>query len=75
MTQVLEEGATSLDTMIVRAAESIGANVAAARTAIGEVIYGQERVVDQGCIVRTHDRPSLCGRWDSRVRGPRPDQA
>jgi MoxR-like ATPase len=46
LTQVLEDGATSLDAMIIRAAESIGANVAAARTAIGEVIYGQERVVD-----------------------------
>ena len=50
MTQVLEDGATSLDTMIVRAAESIGANVAAARTAIGEVIYGQERVVDHALL-------------------------
>ena len=50
MTQVLEDGATSLDAMIIRAAESIGANVAAARTAIGEVIYGQERVVDHALL-------------------------
>jgi MoxR-like ATPase len=36
--------------MIVRAAESTGAQVAAAKTAIGKVIFGQERVLEQALI-------------------------
>jgi MoxR-like ATPase len=36
-----------LDDMIVRQAEATGAQVAAARAAIGKVIFGQERVVEQ----------------------------
>src|SRR5262245_16502881 len=36
-----------LDDMIVRQAEATGAQVAAAKDAIGKVIFGQERVVEQ----------------------------
>jgi MoxR-like ATPase len=44
-----------LDDMIVRQAEAIGAQVADARAAIGKVIFGQERVVEQALIT------VLCG--------------
>src|ERR1700740_1417222 len=36
-----------LDDMIVRQAEATGAQVAAAKAAIGKVIFGQEKVVEQ----------------------------
>src|SRR5260370_6369280 len=49
--EVLEK----LDDMIVRQAEATGAQVAAAKDAIGKVIFGQERVVEQALI------PVLCG--------------
>ena len=39
-----------LDDMIVRQAEATGAQVAAAKAAIGKVIFGQERVVEQALI-------------------------
>jgi len=41
------DGLEKLEDMIVRAAESTGAQVAAAKAAIGKVIFGQERVVEQ----------------------------
>src|SRR6201988_919439 len=44
-----------LDDMIVRQAEATGAQVAAAKTAIGTVIYGQDKVVEQALIT------VLCG--------------
>ena len=44
-----------LDDMIVRQAEATGAQVAAAKEAIGQVIFGQERVVEQALIT------VLCG--------------
>src|ERR1700686_4781360 len=44
-----------LDDMIVRQAEATGAQVAAAKAAIGKVIFGQERVVEQALIT------VLCG--------------
>jgi MoxR-like ATPase len=44
-----------LDDMIVRQAEATGAQVAAAKTAIGNVIFGQEKVVEQALIT------VLCG--------------
>src|ERR1700716_212633 len=44
-----------LDDMIVRQAEATGAQVAAAKEAIGKVIFGQERVVEQALIT------VLCG--------------
>jgi MoxR-like ATPase len=44
------DGLEKLEDMIVRAAESTGAQVAAAKTAIGKVIFGQERVVEQALI-------------------------
>src|SRR5215467_4407807 len=44
-----------LDEMIVRQAEATGAQVAAAKEAIGKVIFGQERVVEQALIT------VLCG--------------
>jgi MoxR-like ATPase len=47
---VAGEGADKLEDMIVRAAESTGAQVAAAKAAIGKVIFGQERVVEQAMI-------------------------
>src|SRR2546430_13888577 len=39
-----------LDDMIVRQAEATGAQVAAAKAAIGNVIFGQETVVEQALI-------------------------
>jgi MoxR-like ATPase len=44
------DGLEKLEDMIVRAAESTGAQVAAAKTAIGKVIFGQERVLEQALI-------------------------
>ena len=41
------EAIEKLDDMIVRQAEATGAQVAAAKDAIGKVIFGQERVVEQ----------------------------
>ena len=49
--EVLEK----LDDMIVRQAEATGAQVAAAKAAIGNVIFGQEKVVEQALIT------VLCG--------------
>src|SRR3974390_828021 len=49
------EGIEKLDDMIVRQAEATGAQVAAAKDAIGKVIFGQERVVEQALIT------VLCG--------------
>src|SRR5712671_3847040 len=45
----------NLDDMIVRQAEATGAQVAAAKAAIGKVIFGQEKVVEQALIT------VLCG--------------
>src|SRR6266540_1874865 len=44
---VANEGLEKLEDMIVRQAEATGAQVAAAKAAIGKVIFGQERVVEQ----------------------------
>ena len=44
---VATEGLEKLEDMIVRQAEATGAQVAAAKAAIGKVIFGQERVVEQ----------------------------
>jgi MoxR-like ATPase len=44
------EGLEKLEDMIVRQAEATGAQVAAAKAAIGAVIFGQERVVEQALI-------------------------
>src|SRR2546425_4570143 len=44
---VANEGLEKLEDMIVRQAESTAAQVAAAKAAIGNVIFGQERVVEQ----------------------------
>src|SRR5579871_6191728 len=49
------EAIEKLDDMIVRQAEATGAQVAAAKDAIGKVIFGQERVVEQALIT------VLCG--------------
>ena len=51
----MTEPATDLDAAIVRGAEAIGGHVAAARAAIGEVIFGQEKVVEQALLT------VLCG--------------
>ncbi|HVI27715.1 MoxR family ATPase [Hansschlegelia sp.] len=51
----MTEPATDLDAAIVRGAEAIGGHVAAARAAIGEVIFGQDKVVDQALLT------VLCG--------------
>src|SRR3954466_16254289 len=53
---VATDGLEKLEDMIVRQAEATGAQVAAAKTAIGGVIFGQERVVEQALIT------VLCGR-------------
>jgi MoxR-like ATPase len=47
---VAGDGADKLEDMIVRAAESTGAQVAAAKAAIGKVIFGQDKVVEQALI-------------------------
>ena len=44
------EGIEKLEDMIVRAAESTAAHVTAAKAAIGAVIFGQERVVEEALI-------------------------
>jgi len=44
------EGLEKLEDMIVRAAESTAAHVRAAKAAIGSVIFGQERVVEQALV-------------------------
>jgi MoxR-like ATPase len=44
------EGLEKLEDMIVRAAESTAAHVRSARAAIGNVIFGQERVVERALI-------------------------
>ena len=44
------DGLEKLEDMIVRAAEATGAQVATAKAAIGKVIFGQERVVEQALI-------------------------
>src|SRR5438105_8627049 len=49
------EGLEKLDDMIVRAAESSAARVRSAKAAIGAVIFGQERVVEQALVT------VLCG--------------
>jgi len=52
---VATESPDKLEDMIVRQAEATGAQVAAAKTAIGNVIFGQEKVVEQALIT------VLCG--------------
>src|SRR5881296_1057979 len=52
---VASESLEKLEDMIVRQAEATGAQVAAAKTAIGNVIFGQERVVEQALMT------VLCG--------------
>src|SRR6266478_8689645 len=47
---VATEGLEKLEDMIVRQAEATGAQVAAAKAAIGGVIFGQEGVVEQALI-------------------------
>src|ERR1700741_1455845 len=49
------EGLETLEDMIVRQAEATGAQVAAAKAAIGNVIFGQDKVVEQALIT------VLCG--------------
>jgi len=49
------EGVEKLEDMIVRAAEATSQHVAAAKTAIGAVIFGQDKVVEQALIT------VLCG--------------
>jgi MoxR-like ATPase len=44
------EGIEKLEDMVVRAAEATGAHVRAARSTIGNVIFGQEQVVDRALI-------------------------
>src|SRR5215471_8430949 len=52
---VATEGLEKLEDMIVRQAEATGAQVAAAKAAIGSVIFGQEGVGEQALIT------VLCG--------------
>ena len=44
------EGLEKLEDMIVRAAESTAAHIRAAKTAIGSVIFGQDRVVEHALV-------------------------
>jgi MoxR-like ATPase len=50
MTSATSENFESLDAMIIRNAETTAANVRAARTGIGAVIFGQEAVVEHALI-------------------------
>jgi MoxR-like ATPase len=45
-----EEVPEKLEDMIIRAAESSAAHIRAARTAIGNIIFGQERVIDSALV-------------------------
>ena len=65
------EGLEKLEDMIVRAAETTAAHARAARAAIGAVIFGQERVVEQRADHGPVRRPCAAG----RRAGPRQDQA
>src|SRR4029077_3779682 len=44
------EGLEKIEDMIVRAAESTAAHVRAAKAAIGTVIFGQDKVVEQALV-------------------------
>jgi MoxR-like ATPase len=55
MTMAGGEGLEKLEDMIVRAAETTAGHIQAAKAAIGAVIFGQERVVEQALIT------VLCG--------------
>src|SRR6201986_669962 len=46
----MAEGLEKLEDMIVRAAETTATHVQAAKTAIGAVIFGQDKVVEQALI-------------------------
>src|ERR1700724_4751371 len=50
MAVVSGEGLEKLEDMIVRAAESTAAHIRAAKAAIGSVIFGQDRVVEQALV-------------------------
>ena len=50
MAAVTGEGVEKLEDMIVRAAETTATHIAAAKAAIGAVIFGQERVVEEALI-------------------------
>jgi MoxR-like ATPase len=50
MAAVTGEGIEKLEDMIVRAAESTASHIAAAKSAIGAVIFGQERVLEEALI-------------------------
>src|SRR5215510_13848518 len=50
MAQAGGEGVEKLEDMIVRAAESTASHIAAAKSAIGNVIFGQEKVVEEALI-------------------------
>ena len=52
------DGVEKLEDMIVRSAEATGAHVAAAKAAIGAVIFGQDDVVERTLIT------VLCGGHD-----------
>src|SRR5258706_15891879 len=62
------DGLEKLEDMIVRQAEATGAQVAAAKAAIGNVIFGQEAVVEQALIT------VLCGGHGFLIRLPGPAQ-
>ena len=71
MATVTGEGVEKLEDMIVRAAESTAAHIAAAKSAIGAVIFGQERVVEEALITVLSGGHAHAG----RRAGPRQDQA
>src|ERR1700752_3204708 len=53
------EGLEKIEDMIVRAAESTAAHIRAAKTAIGSVIFGQDRVVEQALVTVLSGGPAL----------------
>ena len=62
------EGLEKLEDMIVRAAESTSAHIRAARTAIGAVIFGQDRVVDHALVIHVSCIAAPLGQGFDRCR-------
>ena len=63
------EGVEKLEDMIVRAAETTATHIAAAKAAIGTVIFGQEQVVERTLITVLSGGH---GCWSACPASPRP---
>ena len=65
------DGLEKLEDMIVRAAETTADHVRAAKAAIGLVIFGQDKVIEQTLVTILSGGHALV----ARRAGPRQDQA